>query len=380
LVCGKKSYHISNYDKVWLVAVGKAADSMAKSVHQITSVHGGIIAIPQNYTPVFCNKKFQIIKAGHPIPNKNSILSAKRIITLLKNTGKNDLVIFLISGGSSALVCLPNGITLGQKKQMTQILLESGASISEINAIRKHLSGVKGGKILENLRCDAISYVMSDVVNDDLGSIGSGLVYCDKSTFSDCLKIISKYGLEQKVPKPILNRLKNGAKGKIPETPKKAKIPNCIIATNSDCLDVMVKQARNLGYRTKLYSGVSGDVRVAAARILQKSSMVKKSCLIFGGEPTVKVRGRGKGGRNQELVLNMISKLKQNVVVASVGTDGIDGNTKHAGAIFGDMMDHHIIKPYLKNNDSNSFFQKHGGLIMTGPTHTNLLDVGLVLS
>jgi hydroxypyruvate reductase len=376
LVCNGRSYFVSKYDKIWLVAMGKAAYAMAKSFHKIVPANGGIIVIPQNY--VLDNNKFQVIHAGHPIPNKNSVLAAKKIIALLQKTGKNDLVVFLISGGSSALVCLPDGITLGQKIKTTQILLESGATISEINTIRKHLSAIKGGKLLSNLHCKAISYVMSDVVNNDLGSIGSGIAYCDKTTFSDCLGIIAKYGLAKKIPKSVLERLRQGARGKIAETPKKAIIPNQIIATNSDCLDAMLKTAKQLGYKPSLYSGLTGDVESAAQKILKKFQN-SKSCLVFGGETTVCVKGKGRGGRNQELVLHVMSKSQKNITVASVGTDGIDGNTKYAGAIFDHVVPLDVAKLYLQSNNSNSFFTKHGGLIRTGPTHTNLLDIGVVL-
>ncbi len=379
LICANRTYKISDYDHIWLVAMGKAADTMAKSVHSIINSDGGLVIIPKNHVTQFYNKKFQTIKAGHPTPNKNSVHAAKKIISFLQNTGKSDLVIFLVSGGSSALVCAPFGIGLSQKIAITKTLLESGASISEINTIRKHLSAIKGGRLLEYLQCPAISYVMSDVVGDDLGSIGSGITYCDKSTFSECLGIISKYKLAQKIPKIALKMLQNGVAGKIPETPKRPKIPNQIIATNSDCLGMMAKKAKSLGYCTKIYSGVSGDVRLAVKRILQKANLKKNNCLIFGGETTVRLAGNGKGGRNQELVLHMISNLKQNAIVASVGTDGIDGNTKHAGAMFDRKISQHITKPYLQNNDSSLFFKKFGGLITTGPTHSNLLDVGLVL-
>lgn len=380
LICAKHTYKISKYDHVWLVAMGKAADTMAKSVHNVISSDGGLVIIPKNYTVRFHNKKFQTIKAGHPSPNKNSVLAARKIISFLQNAGKSDLVVFLVSGGASSLVCAPFGISLSQKASITKTLLESGASISEINTIRKHLSAVKGGRLLGYLKCQAISFVMSDVVGDDLGSIGSGITYCDKSTYRDCLKIISKYNLAQKIPKAALKILRNGAAGKIPETPKKPKIPNQIIATNYDCLDVMAKKSKSLGYTTKVYSGVIGDVRLAATRILKKANLRKNNCLIFGGETTVALSGNGKGGRNQELVLHMISKLDQDAIVASVGTDGIDGNTKHAGAIFDHKISPNTSKPYLQNNDSSSFFKKFGGLITIGPTHSNLLDIGLVLS
>jgi hydroxypyruvate reductase len=215
-------------------------------------------------------------------------------------------------------------------------------------------------------------------MGDDLSSIASGLTYCDKTTFQDCLEILKKYRLSSKIPKAILNRLELGAKGKIPETPKKPKIQNIVIASNKDCINKMVKKAEALGYKTKVLHQLSGDVQLAARKILQNFQNKPRTCLIFGGEPTVRVSGSGKGGRNQELVLHVSEKAKPDLVITSVGTDGIDGNTRHAGAIFcsGNKAE---ANRYLKNNDSNSFFKKYGGLIMTGPTHTNLLDIGLVL-
>lgn len=184
---------------------------------------------------------------------------------------------------------------------------------------------------------------------------------------------------KKKLPKQVLSRLRLGALGKIPETPKKSKIPNQIIAQNSDCLDAMRATAKKLGYSTLVYPKLTGDVELAAKKILKKFNAQNNTCVIFGGETTVKVRGNGKGGRNQELVLHMISQLPTKTLVASVGTDGIDGNTKNAGAIFDHIVNSDLAKKYLKNNDSNSFFTKHGGLITTKPTHSNLLDIGLIL-
>jgi hydroxypyruvate reductase len=373
-----KKINLSKFDRIYIVSVGKAADTMAKFVHTKINSDGGIVVIPNTHKPVFSNKKFKTIRSSHPIPNSTSTTAAKSIINLLEDTKKDDLVIFLVSGGTSPLVCMPDGITLKQKQQLTQSLLRSGATICEVNALRKHLSLVKGGRILEHLNCQAISFVMSDVMGDDLSSIASGLTYCDKTTFQDCLEILKKYRLSSKIPKAILNRLELGAKGKIPETPKKPKIQNIVIASNKDCINKMVKKAEALGYKTKVLHQLSGDVQLAARKILQNFQNKPRTCLIFGGEPTVRVSGSGKGGRNQELVLHVSEKAKPDLVITSVGTDGIDGNTRHAGAIFcsGNKAE---ANRYLKNNDSNSFFKKYGGLIMTGPTHTNLLDIGLVL-
>jgi hydroxypyruvate reductase len=377
------SNHIKNakfakYDKIWIIATGKAADSMARIVHSKIKLDGGIIVIPKNYTSIFSHKKFKIFRAGHPTPTKSSILAAKSIIKLLKTRQKNDLVIFLISGGTSPLVCLPFGISLAQKQAITNTLVKSGATIAEINAIRKHLSQIKGGRILQHLNCSAISYVMSDVLGEDLGTIASGLTYCDSTTYSDCIKIIKKYKL--KIPKQAQRQLNLGMQGKIPETPKKPKIKNIIIAKNTDCLSAMKKTAQRIGYDVKTLYPISGSTDQATNKILKNFSFGKKNCLIFGGETTVKVTGKGKGGRNQELVLTILSKLKQNATVSSIGTDGIDGVTNYAGAVSDYIANKKEMKKYLQNNDSNSYFAKHGGLIKTGPTHTNLMDIGLIMS
>jgi hydroxypyruvate reductase len=375
----KKPHLLSKYSKIHIVAVGKAADSMANFVHDKIRADSGIVIIPQNYNSVFSAKNFKIFRAGHPVPNKTSVTAAKSIIKLVKEAKKEDLIIFLVSGGASALACMPYGITLSQKQQITQILLRCGASIKEINALRKHLSQIKGGRLLEHLNCAAVSLVMSDVVGNDLSSIASGLTYCDKTTYSECLRIIKKYGIGKQISVQALKQLNLGAKGKLAETPKRPKIPNVIVASNQDCLDAMKNTAARLGYKTKILAPLVGNTSTAAKKILQNFSFRRKSCLIFGGETTVKVVGHGKGGRSQDLVLHVLNNAKDDIVVASMGTDGIDGNTKDAGAIFYMSQRKKDVRNYLKNNDSNSFFKKYGGLITTGPTHTNLMDIGLIL-
>ncbi len=328
------------------------------------------------------NKKFKIIRAGHPIPNKNSLVAAKKILEFLDKVTSRDFVIFLISGGSSSLVCMPDGITLGQKQATTGLLLKCGASIQEINCVRKHLSKIKGGKMVEHLRSDAVSLVMSDVVGNDLSSIASGMTYYDNTTFADAKKILKKYHLEKLVPKSVWRHIDLGVDGKIKETPKKEKIKNYIIATNKDCLDAMKLRAKSLGYSTKTLDCVSGDVKDLGSKISKIFSDNKKNCVIFGGESTVVVTGKGKGGRNQELVLHCatnLSKKGDDVVIASVGTDGIDGTTNCAGAIWQSGQNLDKIKQYLDNNNSYNFFKKYGGLVFTGPTGTNLMDIGLVL-
>jgi len=384
LVIGKKTILLSKYTRIFVVGFGKAADSMAKTVHLLAKINGGIIVIPCGTKSVLINKKFKILHAGHPIPNKQSVHAAKQVVEFLKNRKPSDFVIFLISGGGSSLLSLPDGISLLDKKITTGLLLKSGANIQEINCVRKHLSKIKGGKLAENLACDAVSLVMSDVVGDDLSDIASGPTYFDDTTFKDADKILTKYGLKKHLPQSVLKRFDLGICNKIPETPKSSKIKNYIISTNNDCLDAMIKKARQFGYAVSVLSSVSGNVKIVSKNLLKSFPTKKHTCLVFGGEPTVKVIGKGKGGRNQELVLSMLDKIqnnRKNVVIASCGTDGKDGNTNASGAIIQSSKDKiDNIQNFLKNNNSYQFFKKHKGLIITGPTHTNLMDIGLLLT
>ena len=383
IIIGKKLFNLPNSKNVYVIAFGKAADSMTRALNLILKIIGGIIVIPKGSKNQIQAKKFQIFNSGHPLPNNVSVLAAKSIMKFLEQRKKEDIVIFLVSGGGSSLISLPAGISLNEKIRVNNLLLKSGATIQEFNCIRKHLSKIKGGMMVENLKCQAVALVMSDVENNDLSSISSGCTYYDTTTFQNSLKIIKKYNLRKKIPKRVLKRLNDGYVGKIKDTPKKPRIKNQIIATNKDCLKSMAKKAKQLGYKPKIMT-ISGNVITESQKIIQLLPKKKNSCLIFGGETTVNVTGKGKGGRNQELVLRILKnslKIKNDVVISSIGTDGIDGNTKDAGAIIEkSSISNNVINHYLKNNDSNSFFKKYGGLIKTGYTHTNLLDIGVLLN
>ncbi len=380
---GKTKIKLNDFANVYLVAFGKAADSMASSVDSLTKIKGGIVVIPKGAKPLVTSKKFKIFKSAHPLPDKTSTRAASAVLRFVKSKGKNDFIIFLVSGGSSALLSLPDRITLNEKINLTRLLLKSGASIQEINCIRKHLSQIKGGRLVENMQCSSVALVMSDVLGDDLSSIASGMTYYDKTTFNDALKILKKYNLQTKVSKNILKILKQGSLGKIPETPKKSKIKHFIIANNSTCIKEMTKKSKELRISSKTITTL-GDVRHVAKKLARLAPKKKNSAIIFGGEPTVMVTGKGKGGRNQELVLRLLQNLqnsKKSFIIASIGTDGIDGNTKYAGAISENLTSSANEKTsFLKTNNSNSYFQKHGGLITTGYTGTNLNDIGLILT
>ena len=223
---------------------------------------------------------------------------------------------------------------------------------------------------------------MSDVIGNDLSVIASGLTFYDRSTFLDVKKILTRYHLKNKVPRSVWKMVRLGVKGQVPETPKFSVIENYVIATNGDCVDAMAKYSRKLGFKTGVFCPLDGNSKNAASDVLIKFDYQMGSCIVFGGETTVVVRGKGRGGRNQELILNLINHLKCNkerIVFASVGTDGIDGNTEAAGAIADSNISSHNIGKYIIQNNSYMYFKKHGGLIFTGNTHTNLMDIGVIL-
>ncbi len=382
LQLGKKRLFFKKHDNVYVVAIGKSADLMTKAVASLTHVKGGIVVMPSRMHRMIDASKFVIVRSSHPLPSGKSVIAAKKVINFLKSLDSTDFVMFLVSGGASSLLSLPDGISLNDKQITTDLLLKSGADIHEINCVRKHLSKIKGGQLLESLRCNAVSLVMSDVIGDDLSVIASGLTYCDKSTFPDAKKTLLKYNLKDRVPKSVWNRIVLGTMGKVPETPKKPKIENYVISSNKDCIDAMKAHAEKLGVATKTIWPVNGHVKNAAAKISKIFPLRKNSCLIFGGETTVTVKGKGMGGRNQELVLYLLQKMQarnEKMIAISVGTDGVDGNTIAAGAIVDHTMPKEQINKYLKNNNSYCYFKKYGGAIFTGPTHTNLMDIGLVL-
>ena len=372
---------LSGFSNIYTVAFGKAGDSMTRALNEIIPIKSGIIVIPKGSKSKIKSKKFQIFNSGHPKPDQTSVKAAKEVTKFLQNRREGELVIFLVSGGGSSLLAIPDDIILDDKIYVTDLLLKSGATIQEFNCIRKHLSKIKGGRLVENIKCDGIGLVMSDVEGDDLSSIASGTTYMDNTTFLDALNIINKYKLKNKIPLEILQRLEDGFKGKIPETPKNAKIENYVIANNKDCLKAMESKAKEFGYKVKTIQ-VFGNIKDATKTIMGNISDEQKSCLIFGGETTVEVIGKGSGGRNQELVLRILKNAQnlKKMIISSMGTDGMDGSTFFAGAITENVkMDESIIKEFLKNSDSGRFFQKQKSNIRTDFTHTNLMDIGMIL-
>ena len=377
----KSQLNLKKYDRVFLVAVGKSAGRMSEYVSKKINFKNGIVVVPNGIKPQLKKSIFEIFHGGHPLPNYNSFRSGKKLVSFLNETTKNDFVVFLISGGGSALSVNPDSISLKDMICVNDVLIRSGANIMEIACIRKHLSLIKGGRLIQNMNCNGISFLVSDVIGDDLGSISSGMTYYDKSTFADALSIVKKFSLERKLPKSALSVLKSGSNGKILETPKKPRIKNIILLNNSTCLSKMKVESKKLGYNTTVIPNITDNIEHVTKWISDVAIKSRNNCIVFGGEPTVNVIGKGKGGRNQELVLRLYEKLKDqknDFTIASIGTDGIDGNTKFAGSIFSTEYECDG-KPYLKNNDSSSFFKNFGGLIKTGITQNNVNDIGVII-
>ena len=383
-------------EKLHVFGSGKAAIEMAKSVKNILNnrVAGGLIV--SNYYENLGN--LEVCMGSHPVPDKRSILAAERLIERMSSLSSRDFFIYLLSGGSSALIEKPiPPISLEDIKITNQILLENSVPIDEINIIRKHISLIKGGRLGRITQGKGIVLVISDVIGDDLFTIGSAPLYYDTSTYNDALNVIEKYNLKDKVPKNVLKVLNDGKNGLIPETPKEEnpKIKHFLIGNNSKALESAKAEMDNLISTYIMTSQLKGEAREVAKSIIAIGKEIEKNsrpfkppvCLLFGGETTVEVLGNGKGGRNQEMVLSALIELKntQNIVFLSCGTDGIDGNSNYAGAVI-DSNDFKRLKEtnlnpfkFLKNNDSNTFFKEFDGLIKTGYTGTNVMDISILI-
>jgi len=383
------------FEKIYVVGAGKATAAMAQAIERILGkrITAGFINVKHGHTAKL--RYIEQNECGHPIPDEAGVRGAERIAGIAGEATAQDLVICLISGGGSALMPLPAPpITLEEKQATTNLLLACGATIHEINAVRKHISAIKGGQ-LAALASPArvVSLILSDVIGDNLDVIGSGPTSPDASTFTTARDVFEKYAIWKKVPKAVRNRIEAGMRGEIAETPKKLSgVENRIIGSNSLALDAAARKARELGFRTLILSStIDGETRdvaqvhAAIAREIRASGHPVRppACVISGGETTVTLRGKGKGGRNQEFALAAAIGIvgMNDVLIFSAGTDGTDGPTDAAGAQSDGQTFARGKDPlcHLAENDAYSFFAPLGDLIMTGPTGTNVMDVHLVL-
>ena len=402
LYAGDRVYDLAHHDNVYVVGAGKATAKMALAVEALLGgrITSGIVIVKRGHAMPL--GKLKTIEAGHPIPDEAGVKSTEGIIALLKRAAENDLILCLVSGGASALLSCPvPGVTLQDKQQTTQTLLHCGARIQEVNAIRKHISEVKGGRLAELAYPSTIlSLILSDVIDDSIDNIGSGPTAPDSSTFADCLSIIDRYGVGAMIPVAVRSFLKKGAAGEIADTPKEGdpifqKVQNLLIGNNQLALVAAKEKAEALGYHTTvLASSIEGEARkvaidhvVMAKNILSRSNQLRPACIISGGETTVTLQGKGMGGRNQEFSLAAAIEIEgtNGVVVLSGGTDGTDGPTDAAGAIVDGTTlqrarDQGLdARDYLQRNDSYPFLKTVGDLLITGPTLTNVMDLRLIL-
>lgn len=403
LVVAGRSYDLRRYAHIYVVGAGKAGATMGQGLEEALTTRLDAGTVTVKYGHLAPMTRLALHEAGHPIPDTAGVQGAEAIVRLVQQAGEDDLVFCLLSGGGSALLPAPTpGITLEEKQQLTSLLLECGASIDEINAIRKHISQLKGGQLARLVApATLITLVLSDVVGDRLDAIASGPTVPDPSTFQDCLDIVARYDLFERLPASIRTRLQRGQAGLEPETPKgdDAAFTRCqtvIIGSNRIALQAARAAAAALGYRTLLLSSfVQGEAREIArfyAAIAQEirhhgEPLAAPACVLAGGETTVTLRGAGKGGRNQELALAAALALVgvERVVVLSGGTDGTDGPTEAAGAIADGqtVARAHALgleaETYLRHCDSYHFFAALDDLLITGATGTNVMDMHLVL-
>lgn len=399
LQVGEHFYDLSRFERVLLVGAGKGTAPMAKALEEILGERfaGGRIVVKYGHGSDL--KKTYVLEAGHPIPDEAGLEGAEKILEFLRESTEKDLVLCAFSGGGSALLPAPVlSVSLSQKQETTRLLLESGAVIDEINAIRKHLSRIKGGGLARAAYpATIISLLLSDVVGDRPDVIASGPTAPDTSTYRDCLQIIERYGLKETLPPPVRERMEKGAGNLLPETPKAGdplfgRVRNLIVGSNRTALLAARKQALSLGYNTLLLSSqLQGEAREAARVLAAVAKEVSDShfpaappaCILAGGETTVTLRGNGKGGRNQELALAAAIALdgREAISLLSAGTDGTDGPTDAAGAYADGSTCERArrlkIDPRacLIRNDSYTFFNRLDDLLKTGPTRTNVMDM-----
>ena len=405
LIVGEKSFDLSSFNNILIVGGGKASGFMAEALEEILGdrIKNGLIVVPKGTSCKYKTKKTAIHEASHPIPDNSSVEGARKIVNLVSHAQEDDLVICLISGGGSSLMTLPRtGILLENEQKVTDLLLKCGATINEINTVRKHISAFKGGQLAKAAYpATVLGLLFSDVIGDSLDIIASGPTVPDSSSFEDANRILKRYDLLEKVPVSVKKVLSEGEKGLIEETPKKGdpifkKVYNVVIGNNRLACQAAVKALKKSGLNAMFLSSfMEGEAREVGTALSALAKEVLTSCnplpppvgMVVGGETTVTVTGKGKGGRNQELALAAALKIEglDKVVIASISTDGVDGPTDAAGALVdGETLRHSRelmldAGMFMKNNDSFEFFSRVGGLIYTGPTGTNVNDVTIMI-
>jgi len=395
---------LRDYRRIFVIGGGKASGYMADEVEKLLGkwITRGLVIIPDYLRPKPRGRRIRYRPSTHPIPTRKGMEAVQAMLRLVKNVSRDDMVIVLLSGGGSALMPLPvEGISLNDEARVTSLLLKSGASIEDINTVRKHLSQVKGGRLAARLYpATVLTLIISDVVGDKIDAIASGPTAPDPTTYHDAEQVLKKYDLWSQIPTNARRVITEGLSGSIPDTPKKESkafkhVHNLIIGNSRASCQAAGAAMTKAGYKTQVLSiQITGEAREAGrifgsiARDIRDNALpfAPPGALVAGGETTVTVRGKGKGGRNQELVLAAGVKINGSggIVVGSFATDGIEGHTDAAGAL-GDGttvtrglelgMDS---EQYLGKNDSYHYFSKLKDLVITGPTGTNVNDITIL--
>ncbi|MGH7233665.1 MAG: glycerate kinase type-2 family protein [Nitrospiraceae bacterium] len=402
LSIGPHYYDLRRYRRLVAVGAGKASARMASALEDVLGdrLTDGMIVVKYGHACV--TRAIEVLEAGHPVPDRAGQQAAERLLQLIGGLSSADLLFVLLSGGASSLLPAPvPGVTLSDKQRITQLLLRSGAGIQEINTVRKHLSSLKGGRLAAATPARVISLILSDVIGDDLGTIGSGPTAPDPTTYASAVHILRRYAIWDRVPARARQYLLEGRRGLRAESPKPGapvftRVQNQIIGNNNAAVEAVAREAAREGFRSMVLStSLTGEARETArffgalAREIVTTARPARPpvCVIAGGELTVSVRGDGKGGRAQEFALAAAREISglPNVWVAAFGTDGTDGPTDAAGAVVdGRTMARAAslgLSPVdaLVNNDAYPFFKRLDQLIVSGPTGTNVNDLYLLI-
>lgn len=399
---GRRTFDLSHTERVVVAGAGKASARMAQAVEVVLGerLDDGLVIVKTGHS--LATKRTTVLEAGHPIPNRAGLRATQRLLRLTQSLSPSDLLIVLLSGGASSLLPAPVlGVTLADKQRTTQLLLRCGATINEINIVRKHLSLIKGGRLAASTRAKIITLVLSDVIGDDLGSIGSGPTAADPSTFADAIAVLQHYRIWAAVPPAVRRYLERGQKREVPETLKsgssrRRSVHHHIIGSNTIMLEAVARTAQQAGLFTELVaSPITGEALVAAKQFVKLSNTVRTGrgrvrrpyCVVAGGEPTVTVTGRGKGGRAQEFATAAALEISclSNAWVVALGSDGTDGPTDAAGAFVSGKTVSRAkrlkvdLRTALNRHNTYPALKKLGCHIHTGPTGTNVNDLYLFL-
>lgn len=383
------SYRVSDYKNIYVFGSGKAAYTMALEIEKLlkSKIYKGVIVATTTENRL---EKIEVCEGSHPLPTQKSLSSAKKLMEMMQECDEDDLYIYLLSGGSSALIELPvEPITLEEFQETTEFMLYNGLDIKAINSVRKHISQIKGGRLAQTCKAKGVVLVLSDIIDNDLYSIGSAPLYADSSTYSDAKDVLASEDIFYSLANSVQEVLERGQCGLLDETPKfqSDRVKHYILASNSLALESAARSARERGFSCRVITeAMQGDVVKMVDTMLDVVESSQEQVIIFGGECTVKVDGDGKGGRNQHataLMLKEIGLRELDICFLSAGTDGIDGNTDAAGAVVdrddSRSVDVSRVEKYINNFDTYHLLKEINTLIVTGASGTNVIDIAIVI-